>query len=148
MAGEPHIEGTVEPGWERVRRAFVTNFRDHGEVGAAVCVYVDGAPVVDIWGGLAGAGAGTPWNEDTIVCVFSSTKGVTAVGANLAIERGLLDPDKPVAAYWPEFAANGKDAITVRQVLSHEAGLPLVEGEFPLENALAWDPVINALAAQ
>src|SRR3954454_23386894 len=135
MGGGPRVEGTVAPGWERVRHAFVSNFRGHGEVGAAVCVYVDGAPVVDIWGGLADAGAGTPWNEDTIVCVFSSTKGVTAVGANLAIERGLLDPDAPVSSYWPEFGANGKDSITVRQVLSHQAGLPLVDGEFSLEEA-------------
>jgi CubicO group peptidase (beta-lactamase class C family) len=117
-------------------------------VGAAVCVYVDGAPVVDIWGGLADGSAGKPWQDDTIVCVFSSTKGVTAIGANLAIERGLLDPDAPVSKYWPEFAANGKDAITVRQVLSHRAGLPLVEEELTLDEALRWDPVVEALAAQ
>ena len=80
--------------------------------------------------------------------VFSSTKGVTAVGANLAIERGLLDPDATVASYWPEFAAAGKEAITVRQVLSHQAGLPLVEAELSLDEALAWEPVVAALSAQ
>ena len=89
--------------------------------------------------------SGRPWAEDTIVTVFSSTKGVTAIGANLAIERGLLDPDATVATYWPEFAAAGKEAITVRQVLSHQAGLPLVEDDLSLEDALAWDPVVAAL---
>src|SRR3954469_6511480 len=143
MGADVLFEGAVDERWGGLRDAFVANFADRGEVGAAVCVYVDGVPVVDLWGGLAAAQARTPCLEDTVVCVSSSTKGVTAVGANLAIERGMLDPDKPVAAYWPEFAANGKDAITVRQVLSHQAGLPLVEGEFTLENALAWDPVIN-----
>jgi CubicO group peptidase (beta-lactamase class C family) len=105
-------------------------------------------PVVDLWGGLADRTTRTPWQQDTIVCVFSSTKGVTAIGANLAIQKGMLDPDTPVASYWPEFAANGKDAITVRQVLSHQAGLPLVEGEFSLEEALSWEPIVEALAAQ
>lgn len=148
MGGDVSVGGSVEDGWAGVRDAFVSNFADHDEVGAAVCVYVDGVPVVDIWGGVADSDAGTPWNEDTIVCVFSSTKGVTAIGANLAIERGLLDPDAPVSRYWPEFAANGKDAITVRQVLSHRAGLPLVEKDLTLDQALEWDPVVEALAAQ
>src|SRR5205823_906832 len=80
--------------------------------------------------------------------VFSSTKGVTAVCANLAIERGVLDADTPVAAYWPEFGANGKSNITVRQVLSHQAGLPLVEGDFTLDEVLSWDPVVDRLAQQ
>ena len=104
---------------------------EHGEVGAAVCVYVDGRPVVDLWGGVADRRRAQRWVQDTVVPVFSSTKGVTAVAANLAIERGLLDPDAPVASSWPEFAAAGKEAITVRQVLSHQAGLPLVEGTSP-----------------
>jgi CubicO group peptidase (beta-lactamase class C family) len=148
VVGELPVRGAVQAGWEGVRDAFVTNFRDRDEVGAAVCVYVDGAPVVDMWGGLADRIAGKPWQDNTIVCVFSSTKGVTAIGANLAIERGLLDPDAPVSKYWPEFAANGKDAVTVRQVLSHRAGLPLVEDELTLDEALRWEPVVEALAAQ
>ena len=76
--------------------------------------------------------------------VFSSTKGVTAVCANLLIERGLLDPDERVAKYWPEFGAAGKDAITVRQTLSHQAGLPLVEGDFTLDEVLGWDAMVDA----
>jgi CubicO group peptidase (beta-lactamase class C family) len=142
------IHGLVEPGWEGVEEAFVANFEERGEVGAAVCVCVEGRKVVDLWGGVADPTSGKPWLEDTIVPVFSSTKGVTAVGANLAIERGLLDPDATVASYWPEFAAAAKQDITVRQVLSHQAGLPLVEGDFTLDEALAWDPVVAALAGQ
>jgi CubicO group peptidase (beta-lactamase class C family) len=144
----PHVDGWVEPGFEAVRDAFVSNFTEHGEVGAAVSAYVDGRPMLDLWGGLADAKIGRPWTEDTVVPVFSSTKGVTAVGANLAIERALIDPDATVATYWPEFAAAGKGSITVRQVLSHQAGLPLVEGEFTLDEALSWEPIVTALAAQ
>ena len=142
------VDGAVEAGWDGVRDAFLANFADHGEVGGAVCVYLDGRKVVDLWGGVADPASGRPWAEDTIVMTFSSSKGVTAVGANLAIERGLLDPDATVASYWPEFATAGKESITVRQVLSHQAGLPLVEGEFTLDEALAWEPMVEALAAQ
>lgn len=131
-----------------MRDAFAANFSDHGEVGAAVCVYHHGQKVVDLWGGTADPATGRPWVEDTIVTVFSSSKGVTAIATNLAIERGLLDPDAPVASYWPEFAAAGKENITVRQVLSHQAGLPLVDGDLTLDEALSWEPVVDALAAQ
>jgi CubicO group peptidase (beta-lactamase class C family) len=142
------IDGFVEPGFEGVRDAFAANFAEHAEVGAAVCMYLDGRPVVDLWGGVTDRGSERPWAQDTVVPVFSSTKGVTAVAANLAIERGLLDAASPVATYWPEFAAAGKEAITVTQVLSHQAGLPLVEGTFTLDEALSWDPIVEALAAQ
>lgn len=142
------IGGSAEPGWGAVHAAFEANFAERGEVGAAVCVYVDGRPVVDLWGGHADPEAARPWEEDTIVCVFSSTKGVTATGVHVLVERGLLDPDRPVAAYWPEFAAAGKGDITVRQVLAHRAGLPYVEGDFTLEEALSWEPIVAALAGQ
>jgi CubicO group peptidase (beta-lactamase class C family) len=105
------IGGWVERDFEPVLDAFIESFDERGEVGAAVCVYVDGCPVVDLWGGLADATAGRPWESDTVTLVYSSTKGVTSVCANLLIERGRLDPDATVAHYWPEFAANGKDAI-------------------------------------
>ena len=143
-----NVDGLVERGWGGVREAFVANFDERDEVGAAVCVYLDGRKVVDLWGGVADRVSGRRWAEDTLVTVFSSTKGVTAMGANLAIERGLLHPDATVASYWPEFAAAGKDSVTVRQVLSHQAGLPLVEDDLSLEEALAWEPVVAALAAQ
>ena len=142
------ITGLVEPGFEGVADALRANFERHGDVGAACCLYVDGRPVVDIWGGIADVPSGRRWREDTLVLVFSTTKGATAVCANLLVERGILDPDQPVAELWPEFAANGKADIPLRAVLSHRAGLPVVEGDFTLETALAWDPVVEQLARQ
>jgi CubicO group peptidase (beta-lactamase class C family) len=146
--GAADIGGWVEADFEPVLDAFAENFDTRGEVGAAVCVYRDGHPVVDLWGGLADAQTGRPWESDSVVLVYSSTKGVTSVCANLLIERGVLDPAAPVAQYWPEFAAGGKGAITVAQLLSHQAGLPMVEGTFTLEEALSWDPMVHALAGQ
>jgi CubicO group peptidase (beta-lactamase class C family) len=142
------IGGWVDYDFEPVLDAFAENFDQRGEVGAAVSVYVDGRPVVDLWGGLADATAGREWESDTVTLVYSSTKGVTSVCANRLIEQGRLDPEATVAQYWPEFAANGKDAITVRQALSHQAGLPYVVGDFTLDEALAWDPIVTAIAAQ
>ncbi|MBK5288380.1 MAG: beta-lactamase family protein [Acidimicrobiia bacterium] len=141
------IGGAVEPGWESVADAFRINF-DHGEIGAACCVYRDGVPVVDLVGGIADPETGRTWDHATLAPVFSTTKGATAVCANLLIERGELDPDAPVARYWPEFAANGKAGVLVRHVLSHTAGLPVVDGDFTLAEALAWDPVVAQLARQ
>jgi CubicO group peptidase (beta-lactamase class C family) len=142
------VEGRVEPGFERVRDAFATNFDRHGDVGAACCVYRDARQVVDIWGGLADRDAGRPWTRDTVTLVFSTTKGITAIAVNLLVQRGELDLDAPVAKYWPEFAANGKDEIPVRWLLSHRAGLADVTADLTLDEVLAWDPVVNALAAQ
>ncbi len=142
------IDGWVETEFEGVLDEFTRNFDERDEAGAAVCVYVDGRPVVDLWGGVADARTGAPWKQDQIVLVYSSTKGVTSVCANLLVERGLLDPDAPVAALWPEFAANGKQHITIGQVLSHQAGLPYVEGDFTLADALSWEPIVRALAQQ
>lgn len=142
-----HIDGLVAPGWEPVADAFRNNF-DHGDVGAACTIYADGAPVVDLVGGVADDRTDRAWDHDTVAPVFSTTKGATAIAANLLIERGLLDPDSPVARYWPEFAANGKDGVLVRHLLAHSAGLPVVEGDFTLEQALAWHPVVEQLARQ
>lgn len=142
------IGGWVDNDFEPVLDTFAENFDERGEVGAAVCVYVDGRPVVDLWGGLADATTARKWEPDTVTLVYSSTKGVTSMCANRLIEQGRLDPDAPVAQYWPEFAANGKEAITVRQALSHQAGLPYVVGDFTLDEALAWDPIVCAIAAQ
>lgn len=142
------VEGRVEPGFELVRDAFVANFERHHDVGAACCVYRDGVPVVDIWGGLADRDERKPWTRDTVALVFSTTKGVTAIAVNLLAQRGELDLDAPVAKYWPEFAANGKDAIPVRWLLSHRAGLADVTADLTLDEVLAWDPVVEALGAQ
>jgi CubicO group peptidase (beta-lactamase class C family) len=146
---ETRIQGHVEHGWDKVADAFHANFEGNpGEVGAAVCVYVAGRPVVDLWGGLAERETQRPWKKDTIVQVASTTKGATAICAHILAQRGLLDIDAPVVRYWPEFGANGKDKIPVRWLLSHQAGLPVIDTVLTFEQALAWDPVIHALEAQ
>jgi CubicO group peptidase (beta-lactamase class C family) len=142
------IGGELEAGFEPVREAFDTNFAKQGEVGAACCVYLDGRPVVDIWAGVADRKTGQEWGEDTLTLVYSTTKGVTAVCAHLLVEGGLLDLDAPVATYWPEFAAAGKEQVTVCHLLSHRAGLPTLEPKLPVEAALAWDPAVEQLAGQ
>jgi CubicO group peptidase (beta-lactamase class C family) len=142
------ICGLVEPGWGAVADAFARNFTDHGDVGAACCVYAGGRPVVDVWGGFADRDANRPWERDTLVVTFSTTKGVTAIVCNRLVEQGRLDPERPVAHYWPEFAASGKHAIPVAWVLSHRAGLAHCEGHFTLDEVMAVEPVVRALAAQ
>jgi CubicO group peptidase (beta-lactamase class C family) len=143
------VQGHVEDGWGKVADAFRANFEGSpGEVGAACCVYLGGRPVVDLWGGLADRGANRPWNEDTMALVASTTKGAAAICAHMLARRGELDLDAPVVEYWPEFGANGKDRIPVRWLLSHQAGLPVVDTPLTFEDAVAWDPVIRALEAQ
>jgi len=140
--------GRVQHGFEAVQEAFRHNFSAHGDVGAALCVYRHGVPVLDIWGGLADPVTGRAWQEDTLQLVFSAAKGPTAICIHRLVEQGLLDIDVPLAHYWPEFAANGKQAITTRMVLTHRAGLAAVEGDLSLEQVLAWEPVVSAIAAQ
>ncbi|MFI6542957.1 serine hydrolase domain-containing protein [Streptomyces prunicolor] len=142
------IDGEVEAGFEPVREAFEANFSQHGDIGAAVCVYQYGRPVVDLWGGTADPETGRPWTRDTLQLVYSATKGATATAAHMLAQRGVLDLDAPVAKYWPEFAANGKADIPVRWLLSHQAGLIALDQPVPLDEALAWQPMVAALAAQ
>ncbi|MFE4966470.1 serine hydrolase domain-containing protein [Streptomyces sp. NPDC056660] len=142
------INGEVAAGFEGVREAFAANFGQRGDVGAAVCVYRDGLPVVDLWGGVADPDTGRPWERDTLQLVYSATKGATATVAHLLAQRGELDLDAPVAAYWPEFAVNGKAEIPVRWLLSHRAGVVTVEPPVPLEAALGWEAMVEALAVQ
>lgn len=142
------IEGTVAAGFESVRDAFADNFASHGDIGAAVCVYRDGRPVVDLWGGVADTDSGRPWSRDTLQLVYSATKGVTATVAHVLAQSGELDLDAPVATYWPEFAANGKAGTPVRWLLSHRAGLVTLDRPVPLAGALAWQAMVDALATQ
>jgi CubicO group peptidase (beta-lactamase class C family) len=142
------LEGWTATGWEAVRDAFASNFADDLEVGAAFSAYHQGRKVVDLWGGVADQDTGRLWEEDTIVPVFSTTKGFTAAAANILAQRESLDVDRPVADHWPEFEQNGKASIPVRDVLSHQAGLAWIDGAMTAEDALAWDPVIHALERQ
>jgi CubicO group peptidase (beta-lactamase class C family) len=143
-----NIGGEVEAGFEKVRDAFANNFEQHGDVGAAFSLYVRGEKVVDLWGGTADVSTSRPWEEDTLQLFFSTTKGVTAICAHLLAQRGDLDLDAPVANYWPEFKAEGKENIPVRQLLGHRAGLPVIDVALTPEQVCAWDPVVDALAAQ
>lgn len=136
------MQGRVEAGWGKVADVFRANFDGTpGEVGAACCVYVDGRPVAD-------RAAKRPWDKETIVAVASTTKGAAAICAHLLVQRGELDLDAPVVKYWPAFGAAGKEQIPVRWLLSHQAGLPIVDGPLTFEEACAWHPVIRALEAQ
>jgi CubicO group peptidase (beta-lactamase class C family) len=117
------IGGWVVPGFERVRDAFVENFSERGELGGAVCVVLEGEAVVDLWGGVRDRATASPWCADTMTLVHSTTKGLSALVLALLHSRQQLDYDEPVATYWPEFAQAGKEDITVRQLLAHQAGL-------------------------
>jgi CubicO group peptidase (beta-lactamase class C family) len=117
------IEGHVSRGFEAVHEAFAENFDRRGELGGACCAYHRGEKVVDLWGGIRNKGMGEPWEQDTMVVVHSATKGLAAMTLALAHSRGWLDYEERVATYWPEFAQQGKEKITVRQLLAHQAGL-------------------------
>ena len=119
------IHGHVVPGWEAVEEEFIENFRRRGELGAAVCIYYRGKKVVDLWGGYKQAKGRTcqKWERDTLVNVFSTTKGISALAVALQHSRGKIDYDAPVSRYWPEFAQHGKEEVTVRELLSHKVGV-------------------------
>ncbi len=148
MAPPVEVDGDADPRFGPVVDAFRANFTERGDVGAALCVYERGREVVDTWGGVADVATGRPWAEDTLVLVFSATKGITSIVVHHLVERGALALDEPVATWWPEFAAAGKEAVTVRQLLAHQAGLVLIEGDMTWDEALGWHPVTTALAAQ
>jgi CubicO group peptidase (beta-lactamase class C family) len=118
------IDGTAARGFERIAEAFERNFGDRGEVGASVCVTVDGKTVVDLWGGAADPNTDAPWQKDTVGIVFSCTKGATALCAHMLASRGKLDIDAPVTGLWPEFGQKGKERVTTRMMLDHSAGVP------------------------
>src|SRR4029434_5807960 len=117
------VEGYVSRGLEPVREAFADNFARRGELGGACCAYYRGENVVDLWGGIRNKETGEPWERDTMVLVWSASKGLSAMPLAVAHSRGWLDYEERVATYWPEFAQQGKDKITVRQLLAHQAGL-------------------------
>lgn len=148
QASAPRIGGFCDPRFAAVRAEFERNFRERGELGAAVTIHHQGRAVVDLWAGTADQASGRPWAENTMVTVFSATKGLAATCMHMLVDRGRLDIDAPVARYWPEFAANGKQDITVAMVLSHQAGLPYwVE---PLPEGALYDTklITDRLAAQ
>ena len=142
------ITGTVADGFEPVREAFEANFAEHGDIGAGVAVYVDGACVVDLVGGIADPSTSRAYDADTLQLVFSTTKGAAAMCAHRLVQEGRLSLDTVVAEIWPEFATAGKSSVTVRDVLGHRAGVPVVDADLALPEVLAIDPIVAALAAQ
>jgi CubicO group peptidase (beta-lactamase class C family) len=142
------VHGFVSPGFERVRDAFVENFTRRHELGGACCAYYRGEKVVDLWGGVRNKDTGRPWRKDTMVIMYSATKGLAAMTMAIAHSRGWLDYEKPVASYWPAFAQNGKETITVRQLLAHQAGLFALDEPVTRELVSDLDRLASVLARQ
>jgi CubicO group peptidase (beta-lactamase class C family) len=142
------VQGFAREQYAPVRAAFANNLASGVDVGAALCVTVEGETVVDVWGGYADSAAVRPWHRDTIVNVYSTTKTVTALIALLLADRGELDFDAPVARYWPEFAANGKHGVKVSHLMSHSAGLPGWQQPMRTEDLYDWEKATTLLAAQ
>lgn len=142
------VHGTCDPRFSRVREVFEESLRAGREVGAAVAVCIDGEMVVDLWAGHADQARTRPWERDTLVNVYSTTKGMTALCAHRLAEEGRLDLDAPVARYWPEFGAAGKKDVSVRHLLGHRAGLPAVRELLPPEALYDWEHITDALARE
>jgi len=142
------VSGWCEPRFAAVREQFELNFAERGEMGAAVCLIQDGTIVADLRGGWTDAAHQLPWAPDTLVNVFSVGKGVLAACLARLMGQGLLTADAPVASYWPQFGAAAKDEITVRQLLSHQAGLPAIRAVLPPGSGLDWQLMTSMLAAE
>jgi CubicO group peptidase (beta-lactamase class C family) len=139
------VDGFYDPQFQRVADEFVRNFEERGEVGASVCIALEGETVVDLWGGSADPATNAPWVEDTITLVWSATKGATALCAHMLASRGLLDLDAPVTDYWPEFGQAGKEGITVSMSLNHQAGLAALRQPVPPGAFWDWDLMVSML---
>lgn len=145
---EIEIHGYCDPRFASVKEAFADNFRHGGDVGASFAATIDGKFIIDIWAGYADAGRTRPWNRDTLACLYSTTKTMTALSALVLVDRGQLDLDAPVAKYWPEFAQAGKEGIPVRYLLSHQSGVAGIDERIPVEALFDWELIAGLLAAQ
>jgi CubicO group peptidase (beta-lactamase class C family) len=143
-----NIHGICDARFEGVREEFERNFAERGEVGGSVYVIIEGRTLVDLWGGVADRHTRRPWERDTIGWVWSCTKGATALCAHILVSRGLLDLDRPVASYWPEFGQRGKDSIPVRMLLNHQAGLPAIRQPLAAGGLYDWQYMTAVLAAE
>lgn len=148
MKEKIQLHGRCDPRFSAVRKVFQSHFEQGREIGAGVAVTIDGKTVLNLWAGHADLNRTIPWQPDTLVNVFSCTKGVTAASVLRLVDQGLLDLDQAVALYWPEFARNGKEKITVRQVLSHRAGVPAISAPLAPEAILDWEVMVEAIAGQ
>jgi CubicO group peptidase (beta-lactamase class C family) len=148
MIKNPAISGFVKSGFEAVREAFVENFEHRSELGAACCIYYCGEKVVDLWGGVRDKATGEPWEDNTMVLVSSATKGIAGLTMALAQSRGLFDYDELVSKYWPEFAQQGKDKITIRHLFAHQAGLFALDKHVDTKTESDLDRLAVILARQ
>lgn len=142
------IHGFCDEKFASVKEAFLENFSKHGEVGASFAATINGKFIIDIWAGYADKAKSKPWEKDSIINVFSTTKVMTIICALMLVDRGQLDLDEPVAKYWPEFAQNGKENILVRQIFSHTSGLAGWDEKMAMEDLYDWDKAVGLLAAQ
>jgi len=141
------VHGTVAPGFEAVRSVFERNFTDDIEVGASFCVVVDGETVADLWGGYQDRACTRPWKDDTLVNVYSTTKGVASIAFAALVEDGLIDYAAPVAAYWPEFRA-ARNGLTVGQLLSHQSGVCGLRERLEVTDLYDWSAMVARMAAE
>jgi CubicO group peptidase (beta-lactamase class C family) len=142
------VEGYVHPAFAAVRDAFADNFVHRRELGGACCAFYQGEKVVDLWGGERNEATGEPWERDTMAIIYSATKGLAAMTLALAHSRGWLDYDERVSTYWPEFAQQGKERITVRQLLAHQAGLYVLDTPLDRDLVSDLDRLADVLARQ
>lgn len=140
-----NVEGDCSPRFERVREEFERNFAERDELGASVCVIVDGEVVVDLWGGIADPSTERPWERDTVNVIMSCSKGATALCGNMLIDRSELDPDAAIASYWPEFGQNGKERIPVRMAFNHQSGVAHVTETLPEGGLNDWELCISMI---
>jgi len=148
MASEVEIHGYCEDRFEPVKKVLADSIKSGNDIGASFAATINGEYVVDIWGGYSDAAKTQPWERDTIVNVFSTTKVMSVLCVLMLVDRDLIDLDAPVAKYWPEFAQNGKENLPVRYLLSHTAGLPGFSKVFKMKTLYDWDRIVNILAAQ
>ncbi len=149
MSDHPQaLSGTCTGRFDSVRELFAANLESGDDLGASLAVSIDGEMVVDVWGGWADDARTVPWTENTITCVFSTTKTMTSLAALLLVDRGELDLDANVASYWPEFAARGKQKIKIRQLLSHTSGVSGWDQPVTIDDLYDWDKSTAMLAAQ
>ncbi|MFO8049483.1 MAG: serine hydrolase domain-containing protein [Desulfosudaceae bacterium] len=141
------VQGYCDPAFAPVKEAFLNNFKHHQETGAAVSLVLNGKAVVDLWAGWVDFRKRRPWRSDTLANIYSATKGVTAICAMRLMDQGRLDPDKPVSAYWPEFRGQGKEAITVRMLLNHTAGMVGLRKQISSQSLYNWQTMTAAYAA-
>ena len=142
------VHGYADQDYRKVVDAFIANLVERHDLGAGCAVYVGGRRVVDLWGGIADRRTERPWEENTAAVIFSVSKGIVAICAYLLAQQGRLELDAPVARYWPAFGTGGKEAVTVRQAMSHRAGVPCLDVDLTKGDVISWEPVIRALEEQ